>query len=108
MGQRIREFRDGSFLEYDRGSFDDWCVYLTESSGSRKPPRDVDYFSQIQDLADKFGAQTVYDDYVTVYDMTGKNVDDSVFDTITDVSSKYGTDSLEVEKILSILYGDDC
>ena len=104
MGQIIQRFRDGAFLEYDRGSFDDWCVYLTEPSGSRKPPRDVDYFSQIQDLADEFGAQTVYADYVTVYEMTGKSVDDSVFDAITDVSSKYGADSLEVEKILSILY----
>jgi len=104
MGQIIQRFRDGAFLEYDRGSFDDWCVYLTEPSGSRKPPRDVDYFSQIQDLADKFGAQIVYEDYVTVYDMTGKSVDDSVFDTITNVSSKYGTNSLEVEKIFSILY----
>lgn len=40
MGQIIQRFRDGAFLEYDRGSFDDWCVYLTEPSGSRKPPRD--------------------------------------------------------------------
>ena len=39
-----------------------------------------------------------------MYDMTGKSVDDSVFDTITNVSSKYGTNSLEVEKIFSILY----
>jgi len=104
MGQIIRSFKDGAFLEYDRGSFDDWCIYLTEPSGSRKPPRDVDYFSQIQVLAAKFGAQTVYDDYVNVYDITGKIVDGSVFETITNISSKYGTDSLVVEKILSILY----
>ena len=104
MGQIIQRFGDGAFLEYDRGSFDDWCVYLTEPSGSRNPPRDVDYFSQILNLANKNGTQKIYEDYVTVYDMTGKSVDDSVFNTITDVSSKYGTDSLEMEKILSILY----
>lgn len=98
MGQIIQRFRDGAFLEYDRGSFDDWCVYFTEPSGSRKPPMDVDYFSQIQDLADRFGAHTVYENYVTVYDMTDKCVYGSVFDTITDVSSKYGTDSLGMEK----------
>lgn len=104
MGQHIKEFRDGSFLEYDRGAFDDWCVYLTEPNGSRKPPRDIDYFSQIQELAGKYGAQAVYADYVAVYDLTGKRVDGHVFNAIADASSKYGTDSLEVEKILSILY----
>ena len=34
MGQLIKSFVDGSYLEYDRGSFDDWCVYLTKSSGA--------------------------------------------------------------------------
>ena len=51
MGQRIKTFSDGSFLEYDRGSFDDWCVYLTKPDGNRKPPRDMDYFKQLQNLA---------------------------------------------------------
>ena len=41
MGQLIKHFPDGSFLEYDRGGFDDWCVYLTDASGKRKPPRDI-------------------------------------------------------------------
>ncbi len=48
MGQFIKSFSDGSFLEYDRGSFDEWCVYLTKSDGSRRPPRDVDYFEQLK------------------------------------------------------------
>ena len=29
MGRIIRQFNDGSFLEYDRGKFDDLCVYFT-------------------------------------------------------------------------------
>lgn len=48
MGQLIKRFPDGSFLEYDRGGFDDWCVYLTDASGNRKPPRDTDYFAQLK------------------------------------------------------------
>ena len=30
MGQIIQRFRDGAFLEYDRGSFDDWHVDVHE------------------------------------------------------------------------------
>ena len=76
MGQFIKSFSDGSFLEYDRGSFDDWCVYLTKSNGSRKPPRDVDYFSQLKQLANKYGVDQIYNDYVRIYGLTGKQVEE--------------------------------
>ena len=104
MGQLIRRFKDNSFLEYDDGSFDCWCVYLTAPDGSRKPPRDVDYFRQLQVLAEQYGTQKVYADYVAVYNLTGKTVDESVFTHIKQISGSYADDSLEVEKIFSILY----
>lgn len=44
MGQVIKSFADGSFLEYDKGSFDEWCVYLTKPYRERRAPRDVEYF----------------------------------------------------------------
>lgn len=28
MGRIVTTFSDGSKLEYDKGAFDDWCVYL--------------------------------------------------------------------------------
>lgn len=40
MGKPIKVFNNGSFLEYDRGSFDDWCVYFSKGDGKRKPPRE--------------------------------------------------------------------
>lgn len=83
MGQIIKTFPDGSFLEYDRGSFDDWCVYLTATSGSRRPPCDTDYFSQLKNFANQFGIEKVYGDYVKVYDMTGKQVDNQVLHNIS-------------------------
>jgi hypothetical protein len=36
MGQIVTQFSDGSYLEYDKGSFDAWCVYLL--------CKDKDYF----------------------------------------------------------------
>jgi len=60
----VKKFQDGSFLEYDKGSFDDWCVYYTNSAGVRTPPNDTDYFTQLRALANQFTANKVYSDYV--------------------------------------------
>ena len=104
MGKMIKEFNDGSYLEYDRGSFDDWCVYLTKTDGTRKPPRDTDYFQQLKELSNTYGSDRVYEDYVKVYELTGKSVEDNVLNQISKISNDYGADSLEVDIIFSILY----
>ena len=104
MGKMIKEFNDGSYLEYDRGSFDDWCVYLTKTDGTRKPPRDTDYFQQLKELSNTYGSDQVYKDYVKVYELTGKSVEDNVLNEISKISNNYGEDSLEVDIIFSILY----
>lgn len=104
MGQVIKTFEDSSFLEYDRGKFDDWCVYLTNPSGVRKPPRDMDYFSDLKMLSSRYGNDQLYQDYVQVYDWTGKQAESGVLKSITTLAQKYGNDSILVDKILSILY----
>lgn len=104
MGKMIKKFNDGSYLEYDRGSFDDWCVYLTKTDGTRKPPRDTDYFQQLKELSNTYGKNRVYEDYVKVYELTGKSVEDNVLNKISKISNNYGEDSLEVDIIFSILY----
>ena len=104
MGQIIKTFSDGSFLEYDRGVFDDWCVYLTNASGNRRPPRDTDYFTQLKELAERFGTEKVYCDYVKVYDLTGKQVNRNSLEKITILSKEYGASAIQVDTIFSILY----
>lgn len=104
MGQLIKRFPDGSFLEYDRGGFDDWSVYLTSASGNRRPPRDTDYFTQLKELAERFGTEKVYSDYVKVYDLTGKQVDRDSLEKISILSKEYGASATQVDTIFSILY----
>lgn len=104
MGSVIKKFLDGSYLEYDRGSFDEWCVYLVDANGDRRPPRDTDYFSDLKFLAEKYGADNVYSAYVHVYDVTGKNVDEEGLNAAEEASYNFGTDQLMVQKILTILY----
>ena len=104
MGQLIKTFTDGSFIEYDRGKFDDWCVYYTDSDGSRTPPRDTEYFTQLKSLAKKYGADRIYDDFVKVYLWTTKNVEENILENISELSCTYGQDSLTIDVIFSILY----
>lgn len=104
MGQLIKRFKNGAFLEYDRGSFDDWCVYFTQPTGRRNPPRDTDYFSALKNYAEKYGVQKIYNDYVSVYELTGKQVEEESLERITEIASVYGQDSLQIDIIFSILY----
>lgn len=104
MGQRVKIFVNGSFLEYDRGRFDDWCVYLTRRNGDRRAFRDMDYFYHLKRLSAKYGASQIYQDYVRVYDLTGREVEERVLGEISRISSAYGQDVLKVDQLFSMLY----
>jgi len=104
LGRKIKQFSDGSFLEYDKGSIDDWCVYLTNSADVRVAPRDVDYFATLKSLASQFGAKKVYEDYTKVYDWTKATVDDQTLGDISLLAASYGTSALLVDTVFSILY----
>lgn len=81
-----------------------WCVYLSDASGNRTPPRDVDCFLQLKLLADRFGAEKVYSDYVKVYAVTGKEVNREDLRGIGLLAESYGTYALQMDKVLSVLY----
>lgn len=101
---RITVFADGSFLEYDRGQFDDWCVYLTRPNVGRYAPRDFQYFQRLQQFAEQYGSQSLYNDFVAIYNKTSKAMDNSMFEFIVDLCQKYGEDSLTIAIDFSIIY----
>ena len=101
----VKLFPDGTFLEYDWGSFDEWCVYLTRPSEGRKPLRDTDYFRVMEVMAVKYGKDRIYADYVSVYDMSGKQVEDAVLEHITRLASRYEPeDILRMDILYTTLY----
>ena len=104
MGTIIKRFSDGSYLEFDRGSFDGWCVYVATPGNVRRPPLDRNYFSFLKRLAEQFGPQRVYNDFVRVYRETEKHVDEKVFSLIAHIASGYPGWELRVEQVFSILY----
>lgn len=103
MGTLIRNFEDDTFLEYDYGKFDEWCVYYGDNI-NKKPPLDTKYFGYLELLAQRFTNTKVYADYVSIYNMTGKEIEQSVFDLIDEIAMTYQDEALQVSKVFSILY----
>ena len=90
MGQTVTTFSDGSYLEYDRGSFDDWCVYLSRPNETRYAPKDYQYFKRLREYSLTHGAKKLYDDFVRIYDKTTKVRSNDVFDFIKEIAKGYG------------------
>lgn len=103
---KVREFSDGSYLEYAAGNFDQWCVYMVNPSKNfRKPPLDVDYFGFLKEQSKTFGAQKIYEDFVKIYELTNKQVENEVLEFIDSLAiKKYPGKELEFSKIYTILY----
>ena len=60
MERKIKEFSNGTYLSFDTGYFDDWCVYLTNRNGRRYSPKDSDYFTILKEYANKYGYKRIY------------------------------------------------
>lgn len=103
MGRLVKEFEDGTYLEYDRGKIDSWCVYMVSPDGVRRPPLDRDYFNELKALADVYGADRVYRDFVYIYDSTIKNINDEILGNISEIAKSYD-DSLSVDKLFTTFY----
>lgn len=104
MGRKINQFSHGGYIEFDNGSFDDWCVYLIRANGERFAPADVHYFSRLKLLAKVYDAQKIYDDFVVIYNRTGAKVSKNILELITILSRFYGKDALEIEIWFNVLY----
>lgn len=108
MSERIKTFSDGSYLEYDFGKFDNWCVYLYRPNyDQRIAPRDIDYFSHIKSLSEKYTSQKIYDDFVKIYDKVSNKPKSEDLYLISEISKSYSNDIdniIDIDILYSILY----
>lgn len=104
MSRKINNFSKGGFIEFDSGCFDGWCVFVTRPGAKRFAPTDVQYFTRLKELSEKFGSQKIYDDFVVIYNRTTKNIDARVFDLILVLSRFYDEYSTEIELWFNVLY----
>ena len=66
MKKLIKKIDSETEIYFDTGKFDNWCVYIKDSSGI-KAPLDIEYFSFFKELAEDCSAQRVYDEFVSIY-----------------------------------------
>ncbi len=104
MPQLIKQFPDGSTLEYDRGNFDQWCVYLTRPGVDRYAPKDFQYFERLIRYSQKYSTDTIYDDFVKLFNLTSRTLEQSTLDEIDKITAHYGKDSLEISIDFTIMY----
>ena len=104
MARVIHTTKQGCIIEFDKGKFDDWCVYVTGDNVPRHAPTDVQYFTMLDTLGKIHGHQQIYNDFVVFYQMTNSTINAHILQTIQQLSSKYGNDSHEIEKWFTVIY----
>ncbi len=93
-----------SYLYYDKGKFDNWCVYEVNKNGVKKAPKDIDYFNELYEYGKIINKNEIYNDFVKIYNMTTNILEQNVVEEIKNLSSKYGTFKNDIFRVLSILY----
>lgn len=104
MATTIRHFSDGTSVEFDRGKFDDFCVYLREKDGSRKAPLDVEYFETLLEFSSKFGVEKVYADFILIYEVTQRQVTSESLSLIESLASDYAMERVLFARTLTVIY----
>lgn len=98
------ELPSGGYLCFDRGRFDDWCVYQVGLDGRRYASKDIDYFTQLHKYLKVFNSNKIYQDFVYVYALTTDKIDPRVIDKIREVAAEYHELKNEFFTIFCIIY----
>ncbi len=104
MPIQIKVFTDKSLLEFDTGSFDQWCVFHRLNDGSRYAPKDIQYFNRLLKIGKIWTNQKVYQDFVKIYEKTTQKLNNLVLTDITTMSAEYGQQSNEMDVVFTIIY----
>lgn len=100
----VKTFADGTRIAFDHGSFDEWCVFLTDPKGQRKAPYDRDYFAVIDRVVARQGPDRIWEIFVRIYERTTREPRPSVLTRITAAAGDFGADALAVDIALTSIY----
>lgn len=92
----IYRFTDGSLLQFNRGSIDDYRVTYFPNSQNlnfRYSPKDEDYFSDLLTLRDIVGNDIIWDDFMMLSDIVRDN------GIINDGSPDYSSSTIQYVRI---------
>ncbi len=96
--------RGKNLVEFDRGSFDEWCVFLTRPGQPRYAPKDTEYFTLLKSMGNRFGHAKIYNDFISYYNQTTKDIDSTILNLITTLSNDYETGAEEMDIWFTVIY----
>jgi hypothetical protein len=91
-------------IEFDFGTFDHWCVFLSRNGMPRYAPKDTEYFAILQQLATRHGSNKLYYHFVLIYERTSSRIDTDVLLMIRKMAEEYGSDTEDIEIWFTVLY----
>jgi hypothetical protein len=100
----IKKVRCTNLVEFDNGLFDAWCVYLTRQGMQRYAPKDTEYFSILQQLGNTHGHAKIYNDFISFYTPTSKNIEGNILQLISTISESYAADTAEIDTWFTVIY----
>jgi hypothetical protein len=105
MKRLVKNLANSRKVVFDRGKFDDWCVYVEEASGVKKAPYDSMYFKDLQNLSKIYPDKKIYNDFVQIYNHTSEKIDIKVLNLIDKIVSTYNyRHKIIAEQWFSVIY----
>ena len=105
MARLIKNLKNDRQVIFDTGNFDDWCVYVVESNGTRKAPYDVTYFEDLLNISQHYEEDKVYNDFVEIYNKTSKSIDQNILSLIDRLVSTYKEEhQVLIEQWFAVIY----
>lgn len=104
MATLIKILNNNTRIEFDKGTFDDWCVYLSKPNKHRYAPLDTEYFGRLQILAKKYTTQKIYNDFIKFYTLTDKNISQVILRLIDAIAKEYLEDEQEINIWFTVIY----
>jgi len=100
----IKNINNRIQIEFDTGSFDNWCVYISKPGMNRYAPKDLEYFSFMKKQAEVYGPAKIFNDFISFYELTGKEIDQKILDKITMLSQDYTDVWVEMDTWFTVIY----
>lgn len=105
MASLVKHLRTNKQVIFDKGKFDEWCVYILEMNGEKSAPLDVTYFSYLLEISSCYPKNKVYHDFISIYNVTTKTLDSSVLSLIDTIVATYNTEhQILTEQWLTVMY----
>jgi len=106
MSERvIKKIANNRRVVFDKGGFDDWCVYIVESNGNKKAPFDTEYFRDLKNISKKYENNKVYNDFISIYNQTDSTINQNVLNLIDRIVDTYlEEDRILIEQWFTVIY----